>query len=119
MPKIKFVNEKKEVEVEAGANLRKVALKEGIPLYPHIHKYVNCMGFAQCASCRVRIVKGLENIDPPGMWEKFRLLWPDTGMIRLGREKEDIRLSCQTSVGGDIEVETNPEANWHGDRFWG
>ncbi len=48
MPKIKFVKEKKEVEVEAGANLRKAAIKEGVELYPGVHKYVNCMGFAQC-----------------------------------------------------------------------
>ena len=121
MPKIKFVNEKKEVEVEAGANLRMVALKEGIPLYPWPHNYwfSNCHGFGHCASCRVQITKGLENVDPPGWWEKFRLLGPDTGMIRLGREKEDIRLSCKTTVNGDVEVMTQPEGNWHGERFWG
>src|SRR5690349_15881072 len=38
MPKIKFVNEKKEVDVEPGANLRQVALQQGIQLYPGFHK---------------------------------------------------------------------------------
>jgi ferredoxin len=119
MPKIKFVNEKKEVEVETGANLRKAALKEGIELYPHLHKYFNCMGFAQCASCRVQITKGLENVSPQGWWEKFRLAaGPDTWFARLGHE-QDLRLSCQVEVNGDIEVLTRPEANWHGERFWG
>ena len=32
MPKVKFVREKKEVEVEPGANLRTVAINEGIEL---------------------------------------------------------------------------------------
>ena len=37
---------------------------------------------------------------------------------RLGHEK-DLRLSCKTRVLGDIEVETHPQVNWHGERFWG
>ena len=119
MPKVKFVKEKKEVQVEPGANLRKVALKEGIELYPGIHKYLNCMGFAQCASCRVQITKGIENVSPQGLFEKFRLLaGPITFFARLGHEK-DLRLACQARVNGDIEVETQPEVNWHGERFWG
>jgi ferredoxin len=118
MPKIKFIKEKKEVEVEPGANLRKAAIKEGIELYPGVHKYVNCMGFAQCASCRVTITKGIENVSPQGLWERFRLAaGPDTWFARLGHEQE-LRLACQARVNGDIEVETQPEANWHGDRFW-
>jgi hypothetical protein len=30
-----------------------------------------------------------------------------------------MRLSCQLQVNGDIEVETQPEMNWCGERFWG
>ena len=37
MPKIKFIRENKEIEVEEGANLRKEAMKAGIQLYPGIH----------------------------------------------------------------------------------
>ncbi|MGQ0635533.1 MAG: ferredoxin [Planctomycetaceae bacterium] len=119
MPRIKFVKEKREIEVEPGANLRTAALKEGIPLYPGLHKYVNCMGFGQCASCRVQIAKGLENVSPQGFFERLRLLLgPITFFARLGHEK-DLRLACQTRVNGDIEVETQPEVNWHGERFWG
>jgi ferredoxin len=119
MPKIKFVNEKKEIEVAPGTNLRKAALNEGIELYPGVHQYVNCMGLGQCASCRVSIKKGLENVSPQGWFERLRLaLGPDTWFARLGHEK-DLRLACQTRVNGDIEVETKPEPNWHGERFWG
>jgi ferredoxin len=121
MPKVKFVKEKKEVEVEPGANLRKVALNEGIELYPGLHQYVNCMGFGQCASCRVLVSKGVENLSPQGTWEKLRLLLgPMTHFARLEHEK-NLRLACQARINGDIEVETKPEVKWfwHGDRFWG
>ncbi len=119
MPTVKFVNEKKSIEVEAGANLRKEAMKAGIELYPGMHRYVNCMGFGQCASCRVQIKKGDENVSPQGMFEKVRLfLGPVTFFARLGHEK-DLRLACQCQVQGDIEVETQPPVNWHGEKFWG
>jgi ferredoxin len=121
MPKVKFVKEKKEVEVEPGANLRMVAIKNGIELYPGIHKnwFANCHGFGHCASCRVHVTKGLANVSSPGLWERFRLLaGPITFFARLGHEQE-LRLACKTQVNGDIEVETQPEVNWHGERFWG
>jgi ferredoxin len=121
MPKVKFVREKKEVDIEPGANLRKVALQEGIELYPGIHKYwfANCHGLGNCASCRVQIRKGVENLSPQGIFEKLRLLLgPITFFARLGHEK-DLRLACQARVMGDVEVETQPEVNWHGERFWG
>jgi ferredoxin len=119
MPKIKFVKEKKEVEVEPGANLRKAAIREGIELYPGLHQYVNCMGWGQCASCRVHITRGIENVSPQGFFEKFRLMTgPITAFARLGHEQE-LRLACQARVNGDIEVETQPGVNWHGERFWG
>ena len=48
MPTITFANEKKEIQVPNGANLRKEALRAGVQLYPGIHKVVNCHGFGQC-----------------------------------------------------------------------
>ena len=45
MPSVKFVNEKKTIEVPEGANLRKEALKAGVELYPGIHSIsFNCHG---------------------------------------------------------------------------
>lgn len=119
MPTVKFVNEKKTIEVEDGANLRKEALKAGVELYPGLHRYVNCMGFGQCASCRVVIKKGVENVNKQSFLEKLRLIaGPLTFFARLGHEK-DLRLACQCKVNGDIEVETKPPINWHGERYWG
>jgi ferredoxin len=119
MPSVKFVNEKKTIEVPAGANLRKEALKAGIELYPGIHSVLNCHGFRLCASCRVMIKKGQENVRPQGLFERVRMfLGPILQFARIGHEK-DLRLACATRVLGDIEVETQPGVNWHGERFWG
>jgi ferredoxin len=119
MPKIKFVNEKKEIECTAGENLRKVAQREGVELYSGVHKIFNCRGLGQCASCKVHVTKGLENVSRQGILEKLRLLLgPITFFARLGHEKE-LRLACQMRVQGDVEVETHPQVNWHGERYWG
>ena len=68
MPIIKFIKEKKEIEVPRGANLRKAALEAGINLYQGINgfgasvnKVFNCHGLGQCGMCRVLITKGMEN----------------------------------------------------------
>lgn len=119
MPTVKFVKEKKTIEVPEGANLRKEARKAGVELYPGIHKYVNCMGLGQCASCKVEVTKGADNVSKQSFREKLRLLLgPLTFFARLGHEK-DLRLACQCKVQGDIEVKTQPELNWHGERYWG
>ncbi len=121
MPKIKFIRENKVVEVDPGTNLRRAALDSGVNVYPGIHQFplAHCPGWGSCATCRVLIKKGVENISRPGWKETLRmLLGPLTIFFRIGHEK-DLRLSCQTTVNGDVEVETLPEPNWHGERFWG
>jgi hypothetical protein len=42
MPTITFASEKKEIQVPAGANLRKEALQAGVALYPGVTKVLNC-----------------------------------------------------------------------------
>ena len=115
MPKVRFVREDKEVECAQGANLRKVALEAGIQLYPGVHKYLNCHGFSQCGECRVYIKEGMENTNKPNLLEKARTA---AGFFNIGHEDE-VRLSCQTKVLGDIEVYTQPEFNWLGTSFGG
>lgn len=118
MPKVKFVNEKTEIDVPAGANLRKEARKAGINLYPGLYKQLNCRGMGLCCSCRVYVTKGRENCSRKGWWEKLHTLINPFGFFaRIGHEDE-MRLACQTRVNGDIEVETQPEFNWHGEQFW-
>jgi ferredoxin len=114
MPTITFTNEKKEIQVPAGANLRKEALQAGVALYPGIHKVANCHGFGTCGSCRVLITKGMENASPKGILEAGRLA---VSLAYIGNEGT-MRLACQTKVNGDITVTTCPSMNMYGENFF-
>lgn len=114
MPIIKFINEKKEIQVPQGANLRSEALRAGVQLYPHIHQVLNCHGFGNCGTCRVLITKGIENASSIGFVEGLRL---KVSMAYIGNE-DTMRLACQTRVNGDIEVLTRPPTNLFGENFF-
>ena len=114
MPIITFVNEKKEIQVPAGANLRKEALQAGVALYPGIHKIANCLGFGTCGTCRVLVTKGMENIKPKGILESARLA---VSLAYIGNEAT-MRLACCSKVNGDISVTTCPAMNLYGNNFF-
>jgi ferredoxin len=114
MPIIKFINEKKEIQVPEESNLRSEALRAGVGLYPGIHKIANCHGLGQCGSCRVLVTKGMDNLSPMGTLERLRL---KMSMAYIGNE-DTMRLSCQARVDGDIEVETKPPLNLFGENFF-
>jgi len=121
MPTVKFVNEKIEFQVPEGANLRAEAKNAGIQVYSGVNKALNCHGLGLCGTCRVTIVKGIENASPMGLKENFTFHnpFPDprTCLAFIGNEK-NMRLSCQTRVMGDMEVVTHPPLNWFGDNFF-
>lgn len=118
MPTVTFVNEKKSIEVPKGANLRREAMKAGVQLYPFPHNYLNCMGLGLCTSCRVTVKKGLENCSTQGVREKVGMIaHPLTFFARIGNEST-LRLACQMQINGDVEVQTQPAMNWHGENFW-
>jgi ferredoxin len=129
MPKVKFIKENKEIEVPKGANLRQEAKKAGVNLYAEGTGVVatlkdtlaNCHGFGMCGECRVKIVKGMQNVSPMGMIENARFKCPVPSpipsMAYIGNE-DTMRLACQVVITGDIEVETRPELNLFGDNFF-
>ncbi len=128
MPIVKFVKENKEIEVADGANLRKEAQKAGINLYPGLNGFgaglnraLNCRGFGVCGTCRVNILKGVENVNSMGMLEKakFAIPFPDPmpPIAFIGNE-ETMRLACKTEIHGDLEVETCPEVDLYGENFF-
>jgi len=114
MPTIKFINEKKEIQVPEGSNLRKEALRAGVGIYQHVEKVLHCPGLGTCGTCRVLITKGMENTSPMGFKERLRLRF---SMPYIGNEAT-MRLSCQTQVNGDVEVQTKPAINWFGENFF-
>lgn len=111
---IKFVNEKKEIQVPNGSNLRREAMRAGVAVYSGINKVAHCPGLGTCGSCRVLINKGMDNTSPMGLLEKARL---KVSMAYIGNE-DKMRLACQTEVNGDIEVTTTPGLNWFGENFF-
>ena len=136
MPVIKFVKEKKEIEVPAGANLRAEAVKAGINLNCAINgisegidnftetvsKVFNCHGFGMCGTCRVKITAGIENTGELTFREKLKFKYlpvpdPIPCMAYMGNE-DTMRLACMTRVNGDITVETKPEMNVFGENFF-
>ena len=128
MPTIKFIKEKVEIEVVEGANLRKEAMKAGINVHQglnglgaSVNKFMNCHGIGQCGTCRVNILKGVENANKVTLLEKikFKVPVPDPlpTLAYVGNE-ETMRLSCQTKVFGDMEIETGPELNLFGENFF-
>lgn len=136
MPIVKFVKENVEIEVPHGSNLRAEALKAGVN--PHqgvngigasLNKVFNCHGFGQCGTCRVNIVKGIENASPMGVVEKLRFKCPVPTPVTPGGldplpclayigHEATMRLACQTKVLGDMEVETGPEIDLFGENFF-
>ena len=111
---IRFINEKKEIQVPEGSNLRKEAIRAGVQLYSGVHKVGNCHGLSLCGSCRVLVTKGMENASPMGLMERMRL---KSSMAYIGNE-DTMRLACQTEVHGDMEVQTHPPMNWFGENFF-
>ena len=129
MPIVKFINEKKEIEVPEGANLRNEAKKAGINLNCGVNGYlasankiVNCHGIGACGTCRVNIVAGMENTNAVTLREKLRFKTPVVPdpvpcLAYIGNE-ETMRLACCVKVNGDVEVESSPELNLFGENFF-
>jgi ferredoxin len=132
MPVVKFINEKKEIEVPEGAVLRDEAIKAGINLNcgvngigQSINKYVNCHGLGMCGTCRVLITKGIESTNKLTRreWIKFKTPIPTPVpdpipiLAYVGHEA-NMRLACMTKVFGDIEVESCVDVNLFGENFF-
>ena len=118
MPKVVFVNEKQEIDVPQGANLREEARKAGIQLYKGAFRLLNCRGLGLCGTCLVLVKKGMENLSPKSTVEKINMsMHPLTMLAMIGHEDE-MRLACQVKVNGDCTIETTPQFNVSGENFW-
>lgn len=114
MPKVTLVKEKTEFEVPVGANLRDECRKRAVEVYPGLARYLNCFGHGQCGTCKVLVKKGKENLSPKTVFEKVTF---GLRLLNVGFEDE-MRLSCQCKVIGDVTIETQPEMNLSGENFW-
>ena len=101
MPIIRFVREARDVECENGANLREVALKEGLQLYGFKGAIGNCGGYGQCTTCFVSIEGGKEgSLSPRTEVEK----------VKLKNRPKNWRLACQCIVKSSLIVMTKTQS---------
>ena len=99
MPTIRFANEDQQVGCIEGANLRKAALDAGINPYKGRSNFNNCGGLGQCGTCVMEVVEGAENLSPRS----------DVEEVYLADRPASYRLSCRTTVNGDVTVRTRPD----------
>lgn len=93
MPKV--TAQGKTFECAEGANLRKVLLENGIPVYNGQAKQINCHGLGTCGTCAV-MVEG----------EASEVSWRENARLSLPPHSpsKKRRLACQTKVLGDVSV---------------
>lgn len=93
MPQIEFAG--KLIECEAGANLRRILLDAGLPLYNGIAGAIHCRGMGTCGTCSLEIEGEVSDMT----WiEKWRLGFPPH------RRHRGLRLACQCQVLGDLKL---------------
>ena len=102
MPVVRFVREGREVLCPPGANLRELALQEGVELYGLKGRLGNCGGCGQCITCFVEVVAERTG----------GALTPLTPVEqqKLRRRPESWRLACQALVQESVAVLTRPQA---------
>ena len=102
MPVVRFVREGREVLCPPGANLRELALQEGVELYGLKGRLGNCGGCGQCITCFVEVVAELTEgaLTPLTVVEQQK----------LRRRPESWRLACQALVQESVAVLTRPQA---------
>ena len=83
----------KQIDVPLGGTILGAALKNGVRLM-HV-----CGARTLCATCRIKVADGAENLTPMKPAERFSLRWHLSVSSR-------IRLACQARVTGPVEVET-------------
>ena len=94
-------DERFELEVDRGRNLRRVLLDAGLSPYARATRRLNCGGRGLCATCGVRVRDG----PPPDHWH-------DRLADRFGYP----RLSCQIAVEGPMTVSLADKRVWGGRR---
>ena len=80
------------IQVAQGANLMKSLLDAGIPVAS------SCHSDGVCAKCRVQVTSGMNYLSGVNDIEKF--------LQEKYQLKSGLRISCQTEVNGDVEIDT-------------
>lgn len=98
MPKVSFSQANQVFEVPEGFTILEVALNNDIDL-EH-----NCGGNCACSTCHVVVQQGFDNLSPRTE-EEQDMLNEAEGLTQTSR------LSCQSKIYGDIQVEIPSSSN--------
>ncbi len=93
--KVKFQPQNLEFEIKPGQTVMSVGHENGIVIRSA------CNGMPSCAECRIRVVDGEWNINPPSRKE--------LSLIGTGYYIDQRRLSCQVLCFGDVTVDTSEQ----------
>jgi ferredoxin len=99
--KVKFVPQNVEHEIKQGQSVMDLAHEKGIDIRS------TCNGLPSCAECRIKIVDGEWNVNPPSRKE--------LSLIGTGFYIDQRRLSCQMLCFGDITVDTQEQVEKAGE----
>lgn len=92
MPWIRFFENKfSAFEVPSGTTLMNALLDQDVPVAS------SCHGDGICSKCRLRIVQGAQSLSAPNPVE--------LELRQRNGIAADFRVSCQTQVLGDIEID--------------
>ena len=86
-----------EIEGDSSKSILKLAQENGVKI-----KSI-CNGKPSCAECRIKILEGVENIQPPGKEE--------LNLIGTSYFIDQRRLSCQVKCYGSVTVDLTEQIN--------
>jgi len=92
MPTVEFVPAGKKRDVKPGATILSAANQVRLPIGQ------SCDGEGVCGWCRVRVLRGLDQLTPPTDLERK--------LMAEGNFAEDERAACLAKVKGDITITT-------------
>lgn len=97
MPKVRFIKENIEVEIEEGQSILDAAKKAGAP------EGDRCGGVCACSTCHVYVVQGFDALSDVED-EEFDIL------DKAFDVRSTSRLGCQAKVHGDVQVDISGES---------
>lgn len=99
--KVKFLPQNVEYEIKSGQSVMDLAHEKGIEIRS------TCNGLPSCAECRVQVVDGEWNLNPPSRKELT--------LIGTGYYIDQRRLSCQMLCFGDVTVNLQEQVDKAGE----
>ena len=93
MPRIHFESYETKIDVPIGTNLMSAIIKAELPIGS------SCGGVGICTKCLVQVTEGAENLSKANAIEKKLIIKENLA--------NDIRVSCQVKVTGNIRIKAS------------